>query len=258
MKSIGKLALIGMFCLASCNNASRKSEKSIAKATPKEANSEVVNTSETKQTTGITKAFVLGKFDFTTNPSFTKIGAPYASKNLYLKKETFNAFKKMYEAAKKDGVTLTIISGTRNFNYQKGIWERKWEKYKDLEPLERAKKILEYSSMPSTSRHHWGTDMDINNLNNSYFESGAGRKVYNWLQQHAHSYGFYQVYTDKSTGRPGYSMEKWHWSYTSLAKQYLNFYNENINYSDINGFKGSELAKDLYVIKLYVNGVNKM
>ena len=32
--------------------------------------------------------------------------------------------------------------------------------------------------MPSTSRHHWGTDLDLNNLNNSYFTSGKGKKIY--------------------------------------------------------------------------------
>ena len=33
----------------------------------------------------------------------------------------------MHAAAKKDGINLQIVSGTRNFEEQKGIWERKWE-----------------------------------------------------------------------------------------------------------------------------------
>ena len=32
----------------------------------------------------------------------------------------------MAEAAKKEGVILTIISATRNFESQKRIWENKW------------------------------------------------------------------------------------------------------------------------------------
>ncbi|NJK84501.1 MAG: M15 family metallopeptidase [Saprospiraceae bacterium] len=43
-------------------------------------------------------------------------------------------------------------------------------------PQERALKILKYSSMPGTSRHHWGTDIDLNSFSNSYFEQGEGKK----------------------------------------------------------------------------------
>lgn len=163
----------------------------------------------------------------------------------------------MFNQAKTENINLKIISGTRNFYEQKSIWQRKWERYKNLTPIKRAKKILEYSSMPSTSRHHWGTDIDLNNLNNSYFEKGGGKKEYNWLVNNANRYGFYQVYTSKENGRKGYNMEKWHWSYMPLAKKYLKFYNENIRIDDINGFKGAELSKELDVINSYVNGISK-
>lgn len=205
--------------------------------------------------TTITKDFVLGKFDYKTHQDFIKVSAHHASKTLYLNKACYEAYKTMYEAAKADGIYLKIISGTRNFYEQKSIWERKWTKYANLEPKTRALKILEYSSMPSSSRHHWGTDMDLNNLNNSYFETGEGLKIYNWLLQHAKTYGFNQVYTDKQNGRTGYNLEKWHWSYMPLSKKYLNFYNENISYNDISGFKGSEHAEAFDVIKNYVNGI---
>ncbi|WP_066225464.1 M15 family metallopeptidase [Formosa haliotis] len=161
----------------------------------------------------------------------------------------------MNEAAKADGIHFKIVSGTRNFNEQKAIWDRKWKRYQELSPIERAKKILQYSSMPSTSRHHWGTDIDLNHLTNSYFESGQGLKEYNWLQEHAHTFGFYQVYTSKEHGRTGYLEEKWHWSYLPLASTYLSFYNSNISYQDITNFKGSEFATELQMITNYVNGI---
>mgnify|MGYP000312507363 FL=1 len=109
--------------------------------------------------------------------------------------------------------------------------------------------------MPSTSRYHWGTDIDLKNLNNSYFERGLGAKEYQWLNKNAKNYGFHQVYTSKENGRTGYNMEKWHWSFMPLANQYLKFYNSNITYDDITGFTGSELADDLNIIKDFVNGV---
>jgi LAS superfamily LD-carboxypeptidase LdcB len=112
--------------------------------------------------------------------------------------------------------------------------------------------------MPTTSRHHWGTDMDINSLENSYFESGQGLKEYNWLKKNASKYGFCQVYTDKKTvARDGYQLEKWHWSYIPLASQYLKKYNQLIDYSLIQGFQASNLASKLRAIEEYVNGIDK-
>lgn len=204
----------------------------------------------------LTEDFILGKFDYKTHEQFTKVNIIHASKTIYLNKEVYKAFVSMFNQAKADSISLKIISGTRNFSEQKAIWERKWKKYNNLKPINRAKKILEYSSMPSTSRHHWGTDIDLNSFRNSYFEKGQGKKEYDWLLKNANRFGFYQVYTDKTTGRTGYNLERWHWSYIPLANKYLGFYNVHIQESDIKGFKGSELAKDLKIISTYVNGIS--
>lgn len=210
-----------------------------------------------KPTYNFDKNFILGKFDYKTDTTFIELNANHSSKSIYLNKEVYDEFKKMHNAAKTDGIKLIVISGTRNFYEQKSIWERKWNQYNTLKPLERAKKILEYSSMPSTSRHHWGTDMDLNNLNNSYFEQGTGKKEYEWLTINANKFGFYQVYTSKDNGRTGYNLEKWHWSYLPLASGYLNYYDDNISYSDISDFKGSELAEEAKMIADYVNGISE-
>lgn len=211
---------------------------------------------DTVQQKTITKSFVLGKFNYKTNLAFVKVNSENTVKTVYLQKEVYRAFLAMDSQAKTDGIHLKIISGTRNFNEQKAIWERKWTKYKNLKPIDRAHKILEYSSMPSTSRHHWGTDMDLNSLNNSYFNTLEGKKEYDWLVKNANTYGFYQVYTNKDTGRTGYNEEKWHWSYLPLAKEYLAFYNAHITYTDIIDFEGSELAETLNAISKYVNGIS--
>lgn len=205
----------------------------------------------------ITKDLVLGKFDYISDSTFIKVDAQHATKAVYLKKEAYRAFLQMVDSANADGVELKIVSGTRNFNEQKVIWERKWRKYKQLEPNQRALKILEYSAMPSSSRHHWGTDIDLNSLNNSYFNSGKGLKEYEWLTDYANNFGYYQVYTDKSNGRTGYNLEKWHWSYLPLASKYLEFYNANIKTEDISGFEGAELAESLLIIEAYVNGISE-
>jgi LAS superfamily LD-carboxypeptidase LdcB len=215
----------------------------------------------------VDKNYLLGKFDPATHPQFVKLADEHtrgSGRGAYLRKETYEAFMKMNDAARKEGVELKIISATRNFDSQKRIWESKWNgkvqvEGKDLTTVtdlkERARLILLYSSMPSTSRHHWGTDMDLNALNNSFFDSGEGLKIYTWLKAHAAEFGFCQPYTTKDSGRTGYEEERWHWSYLPLSGEFLNQYIKEVTYTDITGFEGSKVAKSMEVIRNYVEGV---
>ncbi|WP_200799214.1 M15 family metallopeptidase [Tenacibaculum agarivorans] len=205
----------------------------------------------------LTKSYVLGQFDYTKHQDFVKIPKEFSSETRYLRREVFDMFHKMATKAQKEGIILKIVSATRNFSHQKRIWDYKWnDKYKSFPRNERALKILEYSSMPGTSRHHWGTDLDINDLEDEYFLKGKGKKEYAWLCKNANSFGFYQVYTSKKQGRTGYNEEKWHWSYVPLSSIYLKFYNQNVTHQDIKGFQGSHFAKDIDMITNYVNGIN--
>lgn len=201
--------------------------------------------------------YLLGKFDPAAHPDFVTVGKPWSDKpGMMLRKEAFEAFKKMYAAAEKDGISLKIISSTRNFERQKEIWEGKWARFatEQPDPKKRALKILEYSSMPGSSRHHWGTDIDLNDLNNRTFEKGGvHQKTYDWLSAHAQEYGFCQPYT---AGRPsGYYEEKWHWSYTPLSKPLLEQYKNSLSDADIGGFKGADTAKEIEIVKNYVLGI---
>ena len=213
--------------------------------------------------------FITGQFDPADRAEFVLMDAKYGDKDsMYLQQETYDAYVNLYEAAKADGISLVIRSATRNFDRQKTIWENKWtgrqlldgginaaEAYPD--PQERALKILEWSSMPGTSRHHWGTDFDINAFENAYFEEGVGKKVYDWMTAHAAEYGFCQPYTEKGPDRPwGYNEEKWHWSYQPLAAKYVSEANASLNNEDITGFLGSETAVDIMVKEKYILGIN--
>lgn len=203
------------------------------------------------------KAELMGKVNPSADTSFVRVNDAYCNKPTYLRRPAYQAFLKMREAAQKEGLSLLIVSGTRTFQDQKVIWERKWENLAATiaDSSQRALEILKFSSMPGTSRHHWGTDMDFNALEDAYFTSGVGLKIYNWLSAHAHEYGFCQVYSDKSKGRTGYSMEKWHWSYMPLSTAFLKQYNEQVGYADFGGFQGSGVAKAIDVIRLYVQGI---
>ena len=209
----------------------------------------------------ITKSFLLGIISFSKSDLFVELEKQYHTKSkMYLEKETASAFKRMYKAAKLDGINLKIVSGARNYYSQKSIWERKFKKNEQagMSPIENAKKILLYSSMPSTSRHHWGTDIDINSLEPSYFEYGRGKIEYDWLVKNGAKFGFCQTYSDfdKNDRSSGYQEESWHWTYMPKSKKFLAEYNKTVGYEDINGFVGSELAEQLGMIENYVNGIS--
>jgi len=213
-----------------------------------------------------TTKFVLGKVEYAQYSEFVKIPEAYANKaGMYLRKEVLDAFILMQKCAKSEGVSLTIISACRNFNHQKSIWESKWNGArkvggKDLSQAipnaaDRAKEILKYSSMPGTSRHHWGTDIDINSLNPTYFESGKGKKEYDWLRDNAAEFGFCQVYSEKGNDRKyGYEEEKWHWSYIPIASKLTRYFKKNMGQKDISGFDGSDALPFNEVLK-YVEGI---
>ena len=154
--------------------------------------------------TDFSRDYLMGKFDPATHPDFVEIAAGYANRpGMYLRRDAYEAFRNMHAAALKEGVRLQIVSAARNFTAQKGIWEAKWTGSRLIEngknaaqaypdPVQRALKILEYSAMPGSSRHHWGTDIDLNNLSPQFFESGQGKKIHDWLAAHAAEYGFCQ------------------------------------------------------------------
>ena len=206
------------------------------------------------------KQYLLGQFDPTVHPDFIKPADTYtkgSARNQWMRKEAYIAFIKMAKEAKKEGISLVIISATRPFAAQKAIWERKWKEREALPELERAKNILLFSSMPGTSRHHWGSDIDINELSNAYFTQGNGLKEYEWLRKNASKYGFCQTYTSKTDGkRTGYEEEKWHWSYLPVSRQLTNLYKEKLSNGDIKGFTGAESAELIDIKTKYVLGIN--
>lgn len=217
--------------------------------------------------TQLDKSALLGKVEPASDSDFVRVSSGYTDKkSIYLRRQTYQAFVRMAQAAQEAGLNLRIISATRNFEAQKGIWEAKWNGQRKVDgqdlaqtipnAKQRALKILEYSSMPGTSRHHWGTDIDLNALDNNYFAAGEGQKVYTWLLAHASTYGFCQVYTEQGEDRPnGYHEEKWHWSYLPLAQEFLRQYNEQVSYTNIKDFDGSSVAEEIEAIEKYVNGI---
>lgn len=152
-----------------------------------------------------------------------------------IRKEAHLAFLKMKAEAKKEGINLTVVSSYRSYSHQKRIWERKFKRFRSdgLSIENSIKKIIEYSTIPGTSRHHWGTDIDIYDANKkysggilqpeNYHGNGPFCRLKEWMDKHAKNYGFYLVYTDNAN-RKGFKYEPWHYTYKALSYNYLKMY----------------------------------
>ena len=183
--------------------------------------------------------------------------------SILLERNTFHAFNKMKDAAKKDGFNLKIVSAYRGYERQKYIWNNKYNKFTNthsLEPLKAIKEIIRYSTIPGTSRHHWGTDIDIIDekysdeedvLKTSKFEKGGVfYDIKNWLDLNSEKFGFFITYNN-DTKRKGFEHEPWHYSYAPISKKILNtliksglkkiIKKENIN--------GAEYFNDVFISK---------
>jgi len=174
----------------------------------------------------------------------------------------------MIKAFNKDypKIRIYVTSSTRSFYSQKYIWEAKWTGKRRVDgkklnktmknKRERALKILNFSSMPGTSRHHWGTDFDINSLENSYYEKGKGKIIYSWLKKNGSKFGFGQPYTKERS--KGYNEERWHWSYLPISKKFLKDWNIHVKYGNKyfnkKSFKGASISGNL--ASIYVNSID--
>ncbi len=218
-------------------------------------------TGQTPAPTEWTTAELIGLNEPSRDQAFTLIPAEWSNRDgLYLRREAAEQFVAMAEAARLDGVNLIVVSAARNFTYQNGIWSRKWARpeYAGWSDVEKARHILRFSAMPGSSRHHWGTEVDLNSLENDWFLTGEGLKVGEWLDAHAAAYGYHQVYTDRAE-RPGYLPERWHWSYLPLARSMLQAYNECIDGEALKELDapGLQLADTLHILRDFVNGVDQ-
>ncbi|SRR5574344_958149 len=235
--------------LSSCSQHSTADKSEIIKV-------DTVADTKLENTVNIAEKYLLGKIIPEKDTMFVLVPKKYCIyRDEYLLKEVYEAYLKMYDAAKKENISLGIVSAFRSFDTQKWLWEKKLSSTTITE--NDIKKALQYSSMPGISRHHWGTEIDLCSLNPQwYINNSEGIKTYKWLKEHANEYGFYQAYS--ANRNDGFYEEKWHWSYKKIAVSYLNEYKKKISTKHISGFKGDSYCASLNVIERYVFSIDSL
>ena len=174
--------------------------------------------------------------------------------SIKLESETYYAFKKMQIAAKKDGINLKIISAYRDYERQKLIWNNKYKKFTEensLNPNEAILEIIRFSTIPGTSRHHWGTDIDIIDgnypdendvlISKKFEKNGIFFKIKSWMDENSEKFGFYLTYNN-DINRKGFEYEPWHYSYRPTSIKYYNAFINNdiekiIKNPDLKGYE---------------------
>jgi LAS superfamily LD-carboxypeptidase LdcB len=116
-----------------------------------------------------------------------------------LRAELKTAFAKMQKAARRDGVSLRIISGFRSYASQKSVYASKIRQYGFATAEKR-------SARPGHSEHQTGLAIDVNSISQAWGRSKEGR----WVAKNAHKYGFIVRYPEGKTRVTGYAYEPWH------------------------------------------------
>lgn len=153
-----------------------------------------------------------------------------------------DAFSALQTRASAAGFQLSVASSFRSYERQLAIFNGKWRGERPvLDDFDRAlirqhyseeqwlHRILRFSALPGTSRHHWGTDIDIFDptripvgeslqlIPSEYRNGGIFEDLTQWLDERIAAddcEGFFRPY-DRDRG--GVSEEPWHLSYEPVA-----------------------------------------
>ena len=152
------------------------------------------------------------------------VGVKYSyGSNQKLVSEAFESFKKMFNDAKDEDLTLIINSSYRSYEEQETLYER----YKKNKGEEYADSI---AARPGYSEHQTGYAVDIitYGANSDTFEN---TDEFSWLQNNAYKYGYILRYPKDKEYITGYEYESWHFRYVGLkAAKYI--HENNITFDE--------------------------
>jgi LAS superfamily LD-carboxypeptidase LdcB len=152
--------------------------------------------------------------------------------------EAVGPFLRLREHAARDGIDLRIDNAFRGFDLQLRLWNERVRGQRPLRdragtPLDRSRlsprevvaAIMNWLAVPGSSRHHWGTDIDVydgatkpNFVPQAIAEGGSHRRLHLWLEANLAQHGFFRPY-DRDRG--GVAPEWWHVSYAPVSERYF-------------------------------------
>ncbi|OKH15098.1 D-alanyl-D-alanine carboxypeptidase [[Limnothrix rosea] IAM M-220] len=162
---------------------------------------------------------LLGHFAYDEAPSW-ELEFVYPSGTLKLRPAAAEKYRQMAAAARRDGISLSLISGFRSIEEQKYLFFTVRE--------QRAQDIsqrAEVSAPPRHSEHHTGYAVDIGDANvpgTNLSESFENTAAFRWLESNAARFSFELSFP---RGNPqGIAYEPWHWRFVGDPDSLETFY----------------------------------
>ncbi len=147
----------------------------------------------------------------------------YAYGNNKLRKEAYDAFISMFNAAKEQGHTIIINSAYRSYKDQEDVYNsylrNHGQEYTDA-----------YAARPGHSEHQTGLTVDVTTygVGNSSFDT---TDEFSWLQDNAHQFGFILRYPEGKENITGYDYESWHYRYVGVEAATI-IHDSNITFDE--------------------------
>ena len=153
-------------------------------------------------------------------------------KQYLLEQTAYEKYINLWEDAKEQGLTMRVVSAYRTEDYQRNLYNNKVKAsgkiYADM-----------YSARAGHSEHQLGLAIDISSTK-TVFEY---TKEFEWLQKHAHEYGYIMRYPKDKEWITGYAYEPWHYRYvgvdvaTAIHNMDITYEEYYSKYIDVNEFK---------------------
>ncbi|WP_346962499.1 M15 family metallopeptidase [Clostridium sp.] len=140
----------------------------------------------------------------TPNTKFIGNGDPNVNK---LEAVAARALENLFQAAKDEGIDLLGVSGYRDYNYQKKLY--------DNAIMSSGKEYAnKYTAKPGDSEHQTGLAMDILSEDYQVLDDGFNNTdASRWIEKNCSKYGFIIRYPKGKENITGYNYEPWHLRY---------------------------------------------
>lgn len=137
-----------------------------------------------------------------------------------LRKEAYEHFKEMVDAANKEGIEFLADTTYRSFDTQETIYNNyAYEHSKD--------ETDKYAARPGYSEHELGTAIDVSNV--WYIEEGDDE--YKWIEKNSWKYGYIIRYKKSKEDITKYAAEDWHIRYVGVKAATL-IHNKGITFDE--------------------------
>jgi D-alanyl-D-alanine carboxypeptidase len=148
----------------------------------------------------------------------------YTTNNCRLKSVAYEAFKKMVDSAKEEGLNIYARSGFRSYTDQFSIYNY----YVSIDGYDKADT---YSARPGFSEHQTGLVVDVIAGRNGTYDEFGSTNEFKWLKENSYKYGFILRYTNENSYITGYKNEPWHYRYVGIDAAKI-IYENNLTFDE--------------------------